>query len=136
MPGDHADHHRRPGSGVGAINRQRGYTFKDDLTLPNIQFAGNHSLAVGFNFASPRFNFASVRLTSQNASSDLANATYYYAVTPGRVAATPYKLQYPNLTAASPRPASPPPPSICRLYPGRLEHRLAPDAQSRPALGS
>ncbi|MDR6129028.1 outer membrane receptor protein involved in Fe transport [Sphingomonas sp. SORGH_AS802] len=81
-----------PGSGVGAINRQRGYTFKDDLTLPNIQFAGNHSLAVGFNFAS-------VRLTSQNASSDLANATYYYAVTPAGVAATPYKLQYPNLTA-------------------------------------
>jgi len=81
-----------PGSGVGAINRQRGWTFKDDLTLPNIQFAGNHSLRLGVSAAS-------IELTSQNASSDLANATYYYAVTPAGVAATPYELQYPNLTA-------------------------------------
>ncbi|MEH3159491.1 MAG: TonB-dependent receptor [Sphingomonas taxi] len=81
-----------PGSGVGAINRQRGFTIKDDLTLPNIQFAGNHSLRLGINVAS-------IKLTSQNASSDLANATYYYAVTPAGVASTPYELQYPNLTA-------------------------------------
>jgi len=81
-----------PGSGVGAISAQKGFTFKDDLTLPNIQLAGDHTLRVGFSFAS-------IKLTSQNASSDLANATYYYAVTNGGVAATPYKLQFPNLTA-------------------------------------
>ncbi|MDP1027745.1 TonB-dependent receptor [Sphingomonas sp. KR1UV-12] len=77
-----------PGSGVGAINRQRGFTFKDDLTLPNIQLMGSHTLRVGASLAA-------IKLTSQNASADLANATYYYGVTPSGVAATPYLLQFP-----------------------------------------
>jgi len=81
-----------PGSGVGAINAQKGYTFKDDLTLPDIQFMGSHTLRAGFSYGS-------IKLTSQNASSDAANATYYYAVTPSGLSATPYKLQFPNLTA-------------------------------------
>ncbi|MGN6377143.1 MAG: TonB-dependent receptor [Sphingomonas sp.] len=81
-----------PGSGVGAISRQKGYTFADDLTLPNIHLAGDHTFHAGFSYGS-------IKLKTQNVSSDLANATYYYAVTPAGVAATPYKLQYPNLTA-------------------------------------
>lgn len=81
-----------PGSGVGAINRQKGFTFADDLTFPNIQLAGDHTLHVGFSYGA-------IKLKTQNVSSDLANATYYYAVTPSGIAATPYKLQYPNLTA-------------------------------------
>jgi outer membrane receptor protein involved in Fe transport len=81
-----------PGSGIGAINAQKGWTFKDNFTLPNIQLAGDHTFRAGFSFGS-------IKLTSQNASSDLANATYYYAVTPAGLAATPYKLQFPNLTA-------------------------------------
>jgi outer membrane receptor protein involved in Fe transport len=81
-----------PGSGIGAINAQKGFTFKDDFTLPNIHFAGDHTLRAGVSYGS-------VKLTSQNVSADLANATYYYAVTNAGVAATPYKLQFPDLTA-------------------------------------
>lgn len=81
-----------PGSGIGAINAQKGWTFKDDLTLPDIHLAGDHTIHAGFSYGS-------IKLTSQNASSDLANATYYYAVTDAGVAATPYKLQFPDLTA-------------------------------------
>ena len=81
-----------PGSGVGAINAQKGYTFKDDFTLPDVHLAGSHTFRAGFSYAS-------IKLTSQNVSSDAANATYYYAVTNAGVAATPYKLQFPNLTA-------------------------------------
>lgn len=81
-----------PGSGIGAINAQKGWTFKDDFTLPDVHLAGDHTLRAGFSYGS-------IKLTSQNASSDLANATYYYAVTDAGVAAAPYKLQFPNLTA-------------------------------------
>ena len=81
-----------PGSGVGAISRQRGFTIKDDFTLPNVQLAGDHTFRAGFSFGS-------IKLTSQNASSDLANATYYYAVTSAGVSATPQQVQFPNLAA-------------------------------------
>ena len=81
-----------PGSGVGAISRQRGFSIKDDFTLPNVQLAGDHTFRAGFSFGS-------IKLTSQNASADLANATYYYAVTAAGVAATPQQVQYPNLAA-------------------------------------
>lgn len=81
-----------PGSGIGAISRQRGFTFKDDFTLPNVRLAGDHTFRAGASFAS-------IKLTSQNASADLANATYYYAVTNAGVAATPFEVQYPLLSA-------------------------------------
>ena len=81
-----------PGSGVGAISRQRGFTIKDDFTLPNVQLAGDHTFRAGFSFGS-------IKLTSQNASSDLSNATYYYAVTAAGVSATPQQVQFPNLAA-------------------------------------
>lgn len=81
-----------PGSGIGAISRQRGFTVKDDFTLPNVQLAGDHTFRAGFSYGS-------IKLTSQNASSDLASATYYYAVTPAGVAATPFEVQYPLLSA-------------------------------------
>ena len=81
-----------PGSGIGAISRQRGFTGKDDFTLPNVQLAGSHTFRAGFSFGS-------IKLTSQNASTDLANATYNYAVTAAGVAATPYEVQFPLLSA-------------------------------------
>ncbi len=79
-----------PGLGVGAVSRQRGWTFKDDVTVPNIQLGGSHTLRVGVNVAS-------IELTRQNASADLNNAAYYYAVTPEGTASTPYLLQFPVL---------------------------------------
>lgn len=77
-----------PGSGVGAINRQKGYTFADDFTLPNIHLAGDHTFHAGFSYGS-------IKLTTQNVSADRANATYYYAVTSSGVASTPYEVQFP-----------------------------------------
>ena len=87
-----------PGSGVGAINRQKGYTFADDLTLPDVHLAGDHTFHIGGSFAS-------IKLTTQNVSADLANATYYYAVTPSGVASTPYEVQFPvvNQGISAPR---------------------------------
>lgn len=81
-----------PGAGVGTINQQRGWTFADDLTFTNVHLAGDHTIKIGGSYGS-------INLTTQNASSDLANATYFYAVTPNGVASTPYYLQFPNLTA-------------------------------------
>ena len=80
-----------PGAGVGVINRQKGWTFADDLTFSNIHLAGDHTLHIGASYGS-------INLTTQNASSDVANATYFYAVTPSGVASTPYEIQYPLLT--------------------------------------
>ena len=80
-----------PGAGVGAVNRQRGWTLKDDFTFSNLHLAGDHTLRAGFSYGA-------IKLTTQNGSSDLANATYYYAVTDAGVAPTPYLIQFPNLT--------------------------------------
>jgi hypothetical protein len=88
-----------PGSGVGALNRQKGWTFADNLSLSNLHFAGEHSLKLGVSFSS-------INLTTQNATSDLADATYFYAVTAaGGVATTPFEVQYPNLTAGFTTPS-------------------------------
>jgi hypothetical protein len=81
-----------PGSGVGVLNRQKGWTFADNATFSNIHLAGEHTLKIGASYGS-------IDLMTQNASSDLANATYSYAVTSAGVAATPWQVQYPNLTA-------------------------------------
>ncbi|MEO1967846.1 MAG: TonB-dependent receptor [Sphingomonadaceae bacterium] len=82
-----------PGSGVGVINKQRGWTFADNLTFTNFEFAGTHSLKLGVSYGA-------IKLTTQNASSDLNNATYYYAVTnDGTVQSQPWQVQFPNLTA-------------------------------------
>ena len=80
-----------PGLGVGFINRQRGWTLKDDFTFTNLQLAGDHTLRAGFSFSS-------IKLETQDTSSDLGNAVYYYSVLPSGVAATPYQIQYPALT--------------------------------------
>lgn len=81
-----------PGAGVGTINRQKGWTFADDLNFSDIHLAGDHTVKIGASYGS-------IDLTTQNASSDLANATYFYAVTNAGVAATPFEVQYPNLTS-------------------------------------
>ena len=81
-----------PGSGVGAISAQKGFNFADDVTFTNLRFAGEHTLKLGVGYGA-------IKLTSQNVSSNLSNATYYYAVTPNGVAANPDEVQYPNLTA-------------------------------------
>ena len=80
-----------PGAGVGVIDRQKGWTVADDVTFTNIKLAGDHTLHIGASYGS-------INLTTQNASSDLANATYFYAVTPAGVSSTPYEIQYPLLT--------------------------------------
>ena len=87
-----------PGSGVGAISRQRGWTVKDDFTLPNVHLAGDHTFRAGASYGS-------IKLISQNASNDLANATYYFAVTPAGTAATPYEVQFPLLSAGVTTPS-------------------------------
>lgn len=81
-----------PGAGVGVINRQKGWTFADDVTFSHVELAGSHSIKVGMTYSS-------IDLTTQNASADLANATYSYAVTSAGVAATPWQVQFPNLTS-------------------------------------
>ena len=81
-----------PGAGVGVVNRQKGWTFADDLTFAKLHFAGDHTLKFGVSYGS-------IKLTTQNASADAGNATYFYAVTPAGVATTPYEVQYPLLTA-------------------------------------
>jgi outer membrane receptor protein involved in Fe transport len=87
-----------PGSGIGAISRQRGFTGKDDFTLPNVQLAGSHTFRAGFSFGS-------IKLTSQNASADASSATYYYAVTNAGIAATPFEVQFPLLSAGVTSPS-------------------------------
>jgi len=81
-----------PGSGQGAISQQKGYTLQDDFTYSGLHLAGDHTLRAGFSYGS-------IKLNTQDVSSDLQGATYYYAVTPNGVAATPMEIQYPNLTS-------------------------------------
>ena len=80
-----------PGLGVGFINRQRGWTLKDDFTFSNLQLAGDHTLRAGFSYGS-------IKLKTQDTSSNLNNAVYYYAVLPTGVVPTPYEIQFPALT--------------------------------------
>lgn len=80
-----------PGLGVGYINRQRGWTLKDDFTFTNLQLAGDHTLRAGFSFAH-------TKLTTQDTSADLNNAIYSYAVLPTGVSPTPFEVQFPALT--------------------------------------
>ena len=77
-----------PGSGVGAISSQKGFNLNDDFTFSNLHWLGDHTLKFGAGYGN-------IKLTSQNSSSDLANATYYYAVTPSGVAANPDEVQFP-----------------------------------------
>jgi outer membrane receptor protein involved in Fe transport len=81
-----------PGAGVGVVNRQKGWTIADDVTFTNLHLAGDHTLKFGASYGS-------IKLTTQNASADVGNATYFFAVTPTGVAPTPFEIQYPNLTA-------------------------------------
>lgn len=81
-----------PGQGVGAINAQKGWNFADDLTFTNLHFAGDHTIKVGVGYGD-------LTLTTANVSSNLANATYYYAITPNGLAANPDEVQFPNLRA-------------------------------------
>ena len=81
-----------PGAGVGVVNHQKGWTFADDVTFTNIRLAGVHTIKAGASYGA-------IELTTQNASADLANATYFFAVTPAGIASTPFQIQYPNLTA-------------------------------------
>lgn len=79
-----------PGSGVGIVNRQRGWTFADNLTFSNVNFAGNHTFKIGATYGA-------IKLKTQNASIDLTNATYYYAVSSDGVGATPWQVQFANV---------------------------------------
>jgi hypothetical protein len=81
-----------PGSGFGAINQQRGWTLQDDVTYTGLHLAGDHTLRAGFSYGT-------VKLNTQDVSSNLQSATYYYAVTNNGVSSTPTEVQFPNLTA-------------------------------------
>lgn len=78
-----------PGSGVGTINAQKGFNLNDDLTFANLHAWGDHTLKVGLGYGD-------IKLTTQDSSPDLGNATYYYAVTASGLSATPYYLQFPS----------------------------------------
>jgi hypothetical protein len=80
-----------PGLGVGYINRQRGWTLKDDFTYTGLHLAGDHTLRAGVSFSS-------IKLNTQDTSSDLNNAVYSFAVLPTGVMPTPFEVQYPALT--------------------------------------
>jgi TonB dependent receptor/Carboxypeptidase regulatory-like domain len=80
-----------PGSGNGSQYVQSGFGLQDDFSLPNLQWMGDHTVKFGGRFQA-------LSLTAENSSSSPYEATYYYAVTPAGTAATPYELQYPNLT--------------------------------------
>lgn len=80
-----------PGSGNGSQYIQSGFGAQDDFSLPNLQWHGDHTLKMGGSFQA-------LSLTAENSSSSPYEASYYYAVTPAGTAATPYELQYPNLT--------------------------------------
>ncbi len=79
-----------PGSGVGKVSSQKGFTIADNLTFANFQAYGNHTIKMGLSYGT-------IDLFTQDGSSDKSNATYYYGVTAGGVAATPYLVQYPNI---------------------------------------
>jgi len=81
-----------PGSGVGERYAQSGVGLQDDFTLPNLQWLGDHTLKFGGRYQA-------IDLTAQNASPNLNNASYYYAVTSAGVAANPYEVQFPEVAA-------------------------------------
>jgi outer membrane receptor protein involved in Fe transport len=80
-----------PGSGTGFRYGQQGPEVSDDFTLPNLQWAGDHTVKFGARFQA-------VNLTSSVSSSNLNDASYYYAVTAAGVSANPYEVQFPQLT--------------------------------------
>ena len=81
-----------PGLYVGQVAAQKGWNFSDDVTFTQIKFWGDHTIKFGLGYSS-------TQLTSQNVSSNLGNAIYYYAITPNGVAPNPDEVQFPNLTA-------------------------------------
>jgi hypothetical protein len=80
-----------PGSGLFR-NAQSGAGLQDDFTLSDLQWLGDHTVKFGGRYQG-------INLTTQNASSDLHDATYYYSVTSAGVGANPYEVQFPNLVA-------------------------------------
>ena len=78
-----------PGLGVGYINRQRGWTLKDDFTFTNLQLAGDHTMRAGLSYASTKLN-------TQDTSSDINHAVYSFAVLPTGVVPTPTEIQFPG----------------------------------------
>ena len=117
-----------PGSGVGAINRQKGLTLKDDFTFSDLQLDGDHTLR-------PGFSYGNIKLTTANASADLANATYYYAVSSHRYRG--YALRG-SISSAAPRhqfDERPTKANSTRLFSGRLERQSSPSHQSGTAMG-
>jgi outer membrane receptor protein involved in Fe transport len=80
-----------PGSGLFR-NAQSGAGLQDDFTLSELQWLGDHTVKLGGRYQG-------INLTTQNASNNLHDATYYYSVTPAGVAATPYEVQFPETVA-------------------------------------
>jgi outer membrane receptor for ferrienterochelin and colicin len=80
-----------PGSGTGFRYGQTGPEILDDFTLPNLQWAGEHTVKFGARFQA-------VDLTSSVSSSNLNDASYYWAVTAAGVSPYPFEVQFPQLT--------------------------------------
>ena len=78
-----------PGSGVGSVNAQKGFNLNDDLTFSHLHAWGDHTVKVGLGYGD-------IKLSTQDSSPDLANATYYYSVTSSGVSATPTQVQFPS----------------------------------------
>ena len=81
-----------PGSGSGFQYVQSGYGLQDDFTLSNLQWQGDHTIAIGGRFQA-------ISLTAENSNSSLNDATYFTAVTPTGLAPNPFEVQFPNLTS-------------------------------------
>jgi outer membrane receptor protein involved in Fe transport len=81
-----------PGSGTGFRYGQTGTEVKDDFTLPDLQWAGEHTVKFGARFQA-------IDLSAATSSSNLNDASYYWAVTAAGVSANPFEVQFPQLTS-------------------------------------
>ncbi len=77
-----------PGAGVGFRYGQEGFGFQDDLTFSNLHWLGDHTVKLGTHYQD-------LTLTSEPGTLSLADAQYFYAVTPAGTAASPYEVQFP-----------------------------------------
>ena len=68
-------------------NKQQVYALQDDVTLPNLSFAGEHTLKMGVSYSGAKLTYQDAGVGSQ----------FWYAVGPAGTAATPYEVNYTQL---------------------------------------
>jgi outer membrane receptor protein involved in Fe transport len=73
------------GGGDAQVRKQDGWSVANNLTLPGINWLGEHTVKVGVSYKD-------IDLTSQDAGA--INPQFRYEVTPAGVAATPYRVDF------------------------------------------